>query len=87
MKRLVLIPNGWPCRLDECPPGLFVKGETVALKTEYGRIGEGAGPLPRWTDAYVGASGEQFWGGAHTNEDRECLMVQPVVAEWREEGE
>jgi hypothetical protein len=24
IKQLVIEPNGWPCKLNECPPGHFV---------------------------------------------------------------
>ena len=35
MKQLVLKPNGWPCTLEECPPGIFVCGENIGFKSEY----------------------------------------------------
>ena len=72
MKRLVLGPDGWPCLLGECRPGLFVfEGETVCIKTDYG------------ADAFL-EGGDAFWGGASTAEDRAALTVQPVVSEWQE---
>ncbi len=36
MKQLILEPKGWPCSFSECPPGLFVCGGDVGLKTDYG---------------------------------------------------
>lgn len=39
MKRLVVQPEGWPCAYEECRPGLFLAGEMIGLKSEYG--GEG----------------------------------------------
>ena len=39
MRRLVMIPDGWPCTYEECRPGFFVFGESLFLKSEYG--GEG----------------------------------------------
>lgn len=59
------------CRLDECPPGLFLYGDCLGFKSEY--RGESGTP-----DAYVVASGEFFWGGAKTREDRDGLPVIPV---------
>lgn len=59
------------CRLDQCPPGLFISGECLGFKTEY-RTTTG------WTEAFVVASGESFSGGAVSSEAREALMVTPV---------
>lgn len=59
------------CRLDQCPPGLFLAGGCLGLKTEY-RTNSGR------TEAFVVASGESFAGGAASAEDREALMVTPV---------
>ncbi len=39
MKRLVVHPEGWPCSYAECRPGLFLHGNMIGLKSEYG--GEG----------------------------------------------
>ena len=35
MKRLVLMPNGWACTLEEGPPGLFIFNKQVCFKSEY----------------------------------------------------
>lgn len=59
------------CRLDECPPGLFLAGNCLGFKAEY-RNEKGA------CEAYIVSSGEFFWGGAKTVEDREALTVTPV---------
>ncbi len=59
------------CRLDECPPGLFLAGDCLGFKSEY-RNEKGT------CEAYVVASGEFFWGGAKSAEDREALLVTPV---------
>lgn len=59
------------CTLSTCPPGLFIAGDCLGLKTEY-RTDSGR------TEAYVVASGESFQGGAQTAEARENLMVTPV---------
>lgn len=39
MKRMLIQPDGWPCTYAECPPGFFVYGTMLGLKSEYG--GEG----------------------------------------------
>ena len=59
------------CRLDECPPGLFLLGNCLGFKSEY-RNDKGS------CEAYVVASGEFFWGGAKDAAEREALMVTPV---------
>lgn len=59
------------CTLAECPPGLFLFGNCLGFKSEYS-TNEGK------IDAFVVASGEFFWGGAKTNEERNILMVTPV---------
>lgn len=74
MKFLVIKPYYWPCTLAECPPGFFVVNDALCFKTEYSS---------EKTEAYVG-SGEYFAGGAVSKEDRENIMVQPVVAVWEE---
>jgi len=91
MRKLTLIPDGWPCDLSECPPGLFLFEDNVCFKTEYGAM-ETVGPVNvpgneiRWTcgsraDAYNSA-GEHFCVG--TPESRERVMVQPLIAQWEE---
>lgn len=54
MTRLELKPNGFPCTLEECPPGPFLHGKDVCFKSEYhsntGRI-----------EAYC-SSGEAYHG-------------------------
>ncbi len=74
MKRLVLVPHGWPLPLGECSAGLFVCGDAVGLKTEYGLEPE----------AYCD-SGE-FWGGVSA-EARRAVVVQPVEARWEDVDE
>lgn len=76
MKRLIIEPNGWPCRFDECPPGFFLAGETLCLKSEYWNE-QGA------SEAYVD-SGE-FFAGAPAPVERDALLVQPCIARWIEE--
>lgn len=77
MKRLELKPDGFPCKLSECPPGLFLCGETVGLKPEYATK-EGK------SEAYC-ESGEYFWGDANNGGTANGTMVQPLSSYWIEE--
>lgn len=72
MRRLVMIPDGWPCRLYECRPGFFVSGDALCFKDQYGSEG----------GSYC-ETGEFFWGGA-SFEERDKLIVQPVNSVWEE---
>ena len=60
-------------RLIDAPIGLFMSKEGVmCLKTEY---------IADWgVEAYIVSSGEIFWGGAKTAEERNNLEVTPVDA-------
>jgi hypothetical protein len=74
MKRLELQPNGWPCRLDECPPGPFVNGnDSLGFKSEYSKDGK--------IEAYNEA-GEFFVAGCSDEPCRREIMVQPVLPVW-----
>lgn len=53
--------------LRECPIGLFIKGDTLCVKTEYGN-----------EDAYIVWSGERFWGGAKSYEELGDILVLPI---------
>lgn len=69
--------------LDECPPGLFSFEGRLGFKTEYGHKNEKTGRYH--AAAYVVESGEFFWGGAQTFEERGALMVVPAPASpWRD---
>lgn len=72
MKVLLIEPNGWPCKLSECPAGHFTWGDNLGFKSEYRRDGK--------TEAY-NEGGEFFC----PPEPREDFIVQPVVAVWRDE--
>jgi hypothetical protein len=62
-------------RLARCPIGLFMHGDTLCLKTEYGS-NEGR------IDAYIVSSGEFYWGDApQTIENQRKQLVRPVRAE------
>lgn len=39
MRRLVIVPDGWPCSYEECPAGYFVHEGHLFLKSEYGGQG------------------------------------------------
>ena len=54
-------------KLKDCPIGLFVKGNTLCVKTEYGN-----------NDAYIVWSGERFWGGAETIAGIGEVLVLPI---------
>ena len=85
MKRLVLVPDGWPCKLRECPPGLFVTDmETVCVKSQYPRVEIlASGGSAYWTEAYIADNGDAF-GGCQDAKLREEIQVQPVKAVWEE---
>lgn len=53
-------------KLVDCPIGLFIKDDTLCVKTEYGN------------DAYIVCSGEYFWGGTATEDERNEVMVLPI---------
>jgi len=71
MKKLVLNPDGWPCTLQDCPPGFFLFQDSVCYKSKY-------------NDYYVGTGGSMFWGGTSTKVDRDKLLVQPLLEAWEE---
>lgn len=64
-----IVPHGWPVKLAECPPGLFVFDGHLGFRSEYG------------DDAYVVQSGEYFWGGTDKRPERAELIVQPCITE------
>jgi hypothetical protein len=75
MRRLEVKPEGWPCKLSECPPGLFLFGDGLCFKTEYRTSG--------YSEVFC-ESGEMFWGGTDDKEQREVLTVQPVIVVWED---
>lgn len=52
--------------LKDCPIGLFIKDNTLCVKTEYGN------------ESYIVSSGEYFWGGAKTKEEIGDILVLPI---------
>lgn len=73
--------------LADCPPGLFLWNGSLGFKSEYGAM-EPVGISPhhqQWkvgnrADAYCADSGEYFWGGTSTHEDRAKVLVYPIDA-------
>lgn len=53
-------------KLKDCPKGLFIKDETLCVKTEYGN------------ESYIVWSGEYFWGGAKTKAEIGEVLVLPI---------
>lgn len=64
--KILIEPEGWPCHLQECPPGLFMFQGALGFRSEY--------PIE---PPYVVESGEVFWGGTRNDMDRALLTVQP----------
>lgn len=59
-------PHAPKCELKYCPPGLFIcDSGSLGFKSEYG-------------EPYVVESGEVFWGGAKSREERDHLVVTPL---------
>jgi len=79
VKRLEMVPNGWPCTFKDCPPGYFVWQGNLCLMSDYG---DNAGKRNAYCD-----SGEYFLGGVTTTQERDGLAVQPVVPRWVEVDE
>ena len=52
-------------KLSECPIGLFQFKDTLCVKNEYGEY-------------FIVWSGEVFWGGAKTKQERDNLLVLPL---------
>lgn len=52
--------------LRNYPYGLFMHGDTLCVKTEYGN------------EAYIVSSGEAFWGGAETRFDIGDILILPI---------
>jgi hypothetical protein len=73
MRRLVMVPDGWPCKLGECLPGHFVFKDRLCFKDQYGSEGNS-----------YNEAGEIFWGGVSSEDERQELIVQPVNPLWEE---
>jgi hypothetical protein len=74
----------WPhkrrVRFKNCPVGLFMHGDTIALMTEYATERRTNGVLSGVNrNAYIVSSGEAFWGGTSDGAVRDELMVTPLA--------
>lgn len=65
-------------RLIDAEIGLFRYHGTLVLKTEYGTVHPTADGNIITPDCYIVESGEYFWGGVQTAEDRNELLVEPI---------
>lgn len=76
MKQLIIVPDGRPCHLAECPPGYFMYEDTLCFKTKY-----------RTDENRIMAYDEEgeFFCHGDSDHDRDYAIVQPVKAEWRED--
>lgn len=73
MKRLVMVPDGWPCKHGECRPGHFLWRDHLCFKDEYGSAGNS-----------YDETGSIFWGGVKSKDGVADLLVQPVNPVWEE---
>jgi hypothetical protein len=74
--------------LAECPPGVFEFEGSLGFKTEYGATlpvpphdvpgSQVKWQVTHWPEAYCLESGEAFWGGTKTQEDKAQLLVRPM---------
>ena len=65
-------------RLIDAPVGLLMYDGCLVLKTEYSTVIQAESGEIITPDCYVVESGECFWGGAKTAEDRNNLNVEPI---------
>lgn len=77
---------GDPTTLADCPPGMFVHDGVLGFKTEYGAprlVDIGAGRVEyfatNFAETYCIDSGETFWAGTGTLEERDALIVRPLL--------
>ena len=63
--RIELVPSGFPCRLANCPPGPFLYGDNVGMKSVHDSV-------------YVVNNGDAFWGDTDKGACRNDLIVQPL---------
>jgi hypothetical protein len=79
MKRLVMVPEGWPCKLKEAPCGPFVWDDMLCFKSDHKDEN-------RRIMAF-GEFGVSLWYSAGGFVPMDDLMVQPVVAKWEDDSE
>lgn len=64
-------------KLIDSPIGMFKHKNTLVLKTEYCTEHNKNGQIIITPDCYIVSSGEYFWGGVDTVEERNNLMITP----------
>lgn len=75
MKACNLVPHGWLCTIEECPPGHFVwLTHCIGFKSEYIHELHDEGPHPMCFNE----------AGEYIHTERVGL-VQPLVVNWEEE--
>lgn len=81
---LRIINVGDPVALSDAPAGHFIHQGNIGFKTAYGAmVGEQKSTTVEWRltnrpDAY-NRKGEYFFGGAATPDERDALIVQPIM--------
>ena len=68
-----IIPTAFPMPLASCPPGVFYFEGSFGFKTEYRTDNQ--------IEAFCLSSGEVFWGGVNSREQRNALIVTPCKTE------
>jgi hypothetical protein len=66
---MVMVPEGWPCKHQECRPGFFVFNDRLCFKDEYGSKG-----------GSYNEAGEFFCGG----DEVMVQPVEPIWEEFEE---
>lgn len=68
-------------RLADCPPGLFMHKKTLCFKSLYSCFAKLEGEKDKpvtVSEAYVVATGKQFFGNERCRIAREDVMVRPL---------
>ena len=68
IKSIEILPYGFKCKLGECPSGLFLFGNTLCFANDY-------------NEYFIVENGDALWGGTTSKEERDQLIVQPMVYE------
>jgi hypothetical protein len=79
MKRLVMVPDGWPCKLGELRPGFFVWNDMLGFKPDH--------KAENGKQIAFSATGESLWYKAGGFEPMVDLMVQPAYPGWEDYSE
>jgi hypothetical protein len=73
MKQINVIPQGFPCTIEECPVGLFLSGDELVVKTEYRSNNR--------PDAYIVSSGEYYCGSGLV---QPCIIQKDFGTAWNQ---